>query len=212
MPPFPSGPQRGLRPQPNVDFAEKSTLGYVPHRINRNAVSALPPDAHRLANPPEIENNSHHIKMAYTLQSFIGAKSTFDAPAIDLNLKTITLPQNFAMIPLTRDILKKFNISSLPLTDDDDGAKSLPTEITELATKLCPTGKLAYVEAEFFGGAGTQACVTWDNANQSPPIIHQTAINTALQFLGVKRENLHDEFEALDLGRHRSTEAWLPSN
>jgi len=69
---------------------------------------------------------------------------------------------------------------------------------------------VAYVETEFFAGDGTQACVTWDaTPRASQPLVDAGAINAALRFLGVNVGDHHDEFDALGLGRHKTTEEWL---
>jgi hypothetical protein len=87
-------------------------------------------------------------------------------------------------------------------------------------------GAVAYVEAEFFGGTGSQAAVVWrDGAVVLPPTVTTDepgergerielgdpdwAINRALQVLGASAEGAIDEFEAVGLRAHRDTEDWL---
>ena len=111
------------------------------------------------------------------------------------------------MIPLAGRILEEYEIPFLPLTDG--GSLTLPDSIAELAAPLAKRGEIVYVEAEFFGGVGTQACVTWDaSATPSVPLVAPDAINKALRFLGVVIGGHDDEFDALGLGSHRSTEEW----
>jgi hypothetical protein len=96
----------------------------------------------------------------------------------------------------------------LPLTDG--GENELSSSIAKFVSPLVGRGKFIYVEAEFFGGVGTQACVTWDaNGIPSTPKIDPHAINLALKFLGVQVGDSHDEFDALSLGRYRDTSNWL---
>ena len=111
------------------------------------------------------------------------------------------------MIPLTERVLEECAIPFLPLTDG--GTLALPESIGDLAAPLAKQCKLAYIEAEFFGGVGTQASVTWDGRGvPSTPLIQPDAINEAMRFLGVVIGDHHDEFDALGLGKHRSTEDW----
>jgi hypothetical protein len=86
----------------------------------------------------------------------------------------------------------------------------LPGSIEALGEAVAKEGPVAYVEAEFFGGTGTQACVTWEKGGKaSAALIDSSAINTALRFLGVEVGDSYDEFDALRLGLFRRTEEWL---
>jgi hypothetical protein len=72
-------------------------------------------------------------------------------------------------------------------------------------------GPVAYVETDYFGGAGGQAAAVWRGgtiwmerrSDGSGPI------NEALRLLGVRPTPGEDEFDTLGLGRHRSNEDWL---
>jgi hypothetical protein len=144
--------------------------------------------------------------MAYTLQALIGDEGAIRA-AVPIDLNVVSLPQNKAMIPLTEALQQSRKIPFLPLTDE--GLNSLPEAIENLAAPFVQQGKIVYVEAEFFGGEGIQACVLWNRGGQaSPPVVDGFAINTALRFLGVVPDGHRDEFEALGLGLHRATEDW----
>ena len=145
--------------------------------------------------------------MGYILQAIIG-----DAELLRKNCpadnRVVPLPQGKALIPLCGDVLEDNEIPFLALTDE--GTKEIASSITEFVSFLIGRGSFAYVEAECFGGAGAQACVTWDaDGISSAPHIAPNAINTALRFLGVKIGDAHDEFDALGLGRHRDTSDWL---
>jgi hypothetical protein len=145
--------------------------------------------------------------MSYTLQALIAdevaIRKTAPPDAI-----VVPLPQGKAMIPFSDELREAYDISFLPLTDE--GAPEVPGGIAAIAEAIAKAGRVAYVEAEFFGGDGTQACVTWDaTPRASQPLVDAGAINAALRFLGVNVGDHHDEFDALGLGRHRTTEEWL---
>jgi len=111
------------------------------------------------------------------------------------------------MVPLSERMRQNHDIPFLPLTDE--GVAVVPESIALVVESMAKSGKVAYVEAEFFGGTGTQACVTRDVTGQvSKPVVDDNAINAALKFLGVRIEDHHDEFDALGLGRCRATEDW----
>ncbi len=144
--------------------------------------------------------------MAYTLQALIA-----DAAVIEANSSAedaiVMLPQGKALLPLVKSIRIRMGISCLPLTDDGKNAAS--EEMAALCRALPTQGKVAYVEAEIFGGAGTQACILAELGRVDSPYVGIDAINRALQFLGVEKGTCIDEFEALGLGRHRETEEWV---
>ena len=145
--------------------------------------------------------------MAYTLQAIIGDEVVLRGNR-PKQAMVVSLTQGKGMIPLHNALLKECEIPFLPLTDG--GLSGFEEALTAFVQPLIGHGKFAYVEAEFFGGAGTQACITWDtNGNSSEVLVDSHAINTALRFLGVFCGESHDEFDALGLGQHRGTEAWL---
>ncbi|MGN9907786.1 hypothetical protein ACTMTJ_09550 [Phytohabitans sp. LJ34] len=81
-------------------------------------------------------------------------------------------------------------------------------------------GPVAYVEADFWGGTGTQFAAVWEagalvlgpivDGDDAPPVtVRRSAISQALRRLGVRAHGHIDEFDAVGLGRHRRVEAWL---
>jgi len=111
------------------------------------------------------------------------------------------------MLPLTTEARKRLRLPFCPLTDGDG---DLPTELVNLCEAISSKGYLAYVEAEFFGGDGTQASAVFvDGKSAGPILIDAYAINSALAEIGVRRLDKTDEFAALGLDKHRNTEDWL---
>ncbi|MGK4597926.1 MULTISPECIES: hypothetical protein [Amycolatopsis] len=80
-------------------------------------------------------------------------------------------------------------------------------------------GAVAYVEAEYFGGAGTQFAQVWEGGEtvlgplqvdeDEPDPADGSPISQALRRLGVLKGDHFDEFDAVGLGRHRDTDDWL---
>jgi hypothetical protein len=118
----------------------------------------------------------------YTIQCIIANRKVIEHEQT-LGAKIVSLPQDMVLIPFAGTWSESKNIPLLPLTDGK--AFELPAAIADLCYLLSKNGKLAYVEAEFFGGDGTQACSLWEKGTS------------------------FDEFEALNLGRFRETQAWL---
>jgi len=146
--------------------------------------------------------------MSYTLQAIVGNVDVLVPLAGDLPV--VVLPQGKVMIPLGTDVREKAGaIPWLPLTDDALGA--FPEALSALCKKLSANGRVVYLEAELFGGAGTQAMLVAERGEIiEGPRVDVDAINTALQAIGVAAGAEIDEFAALRLDRHRDTDEWLP--
>ena len=90
------------------------------------------------------------------------------------------------------------------------GARGSRESQCSIGENISHNGPVAYVEAEFFGGDGTQASIVWHETRIVQKLIVQTdAINIALQKLGVKKGAEIDEFSAIHLGLFRDTEEWI---
>lgn len=140
--------------------------------------------------------------MAYTLQAFIGNEA--DVRSVARGSLIVALSQSKAIAPLGESVRKAHGIPFLPLTDE--GALELPEAVHVSAARA---KKIAYVEAEFFGGEGAQAAAVWEDGKLVyGPVVASDAINQALRLLGVTKNMYFDEFEALELGRHRNTDEW----
>lgn len=144
--------------------------------------------------------------MSYVLQAILGDAadlkicSAIGGPLIDL-------PQEKALIPLTERVRAAHEIPLCPLTGENEDECELPSAIELLVASA--KKKIAYVEAEFFGGDGTQAAAVWEEGSLIfGPVVANNAINQALRLLGVSKHEHLDEFAALSLGRHRDTEEW----
>jgi hypothetical protein len=161
--------------------------------------------------------------MGYTLEAFVGRSALSEAArSREPVIVPAQLPQGFVLVPLTDEIHDSFPLST---TTPYPQLYKLSPALAEWAQKLSHRGAIAYLEAEFFGGTGTHAAIVWNggqvtlgplhtearwNAREliSPPI-RENAFNRALRHLDVIVGDAGDEFDALGLGRHRSTDAWL---
>lgn len=137
-----------------------------------------------------------------------------EAHCAELKLPCVRLEERLSLIPLD---------GSLFLTDGDsteraDGfAWTAPQWLLDLAVRF---SRCAYIEAEFWGGAGAQASVAWEQGRiVFGPEISPGAINTALRKLwihdepsagmfGLSLATGPDPFERVGLGRHVSVAEW----
>lgn len=146
--------------------------------------------------------------MSYTLQAIVIPDTVRDR-AKDHGLIAVDLPvHGLCLIPLSYDQIDDRGIPFLPLTDG--GEPTIGPQLDTLCQAFSAREKVAYVEAEFFGGDGTQGCALYENGKPlSCPMVDDKAINYALRWLGVQLNGKLDEFEAAGLGMHRNTEDWL---
>lgn len=156
---------------------------------------------------PVARGLSTRITMAYTLQALVMKSGSLRAP-LPGALKVVPLSAGADLIPIDASALKALGLPFLPLTDE--GSAGLPIGISKLCEKLSAHGSLAYIEAEFFGGSGTQAHAIYSAGKSvGAPVVSESSINDALRYLGINKGDSLDEFEAVGLGQHRNTESWL---
>lgn len=156
--------------------------------------------------------------MAYRLEAVIGpaavlSAATGEQPA----MAVVPLRQGLGLVPMTDEAFAAVHDGTPPGLP---GFCKLPGGFERVLCAWSAQGPVAYVEAEFFGGAGTQAAAVWDGGRLAlgPVVIGEaepipasgTPISQALARLGVLRGDHFDEFEAAGLARHRDTEDWLP--
>lgn len=145
--------------------------------------------------------------MTYTLQAIITKAGALSEPLPD-SLRRVALPGGVDMVPIGKAALKAHAFPFLPLTDE--GNEGFPAEIAKLCERLSTECLLAYVEAEFFGGAGAQAHALFSAGKMvGPVVVSDVAINDALRHLDVQKGEVTDEFDVVGLGQHRNTDDWL---
>jgi hypothetical protein len=145
--------------------------------------------------------------MSYSLQDFVALHGTFNADPSN-GLAVSRLDNGVELIPLDSTTRKLYGIPFLPLTDED--SEKLPTVLMELYSTLRSQRPVAYIEAEFFGGSGTQANVLFSQNDGGARVnVSDDAINDALAWLGVHPRDGKDLFNTVGLGKRRETDGWL---
>ncbi|OHV62980.1 hypothetical protein [Pseudofrankia sp. BMG5.36] len=156
--------------------------------------------------------------MGYSLEAIVGPTAALSLVARDVvSAVVVPLRQGMGLVPVTDRLVDEVagggSAASL-------GFWRFPGGFDRLLRGWSGAGPLAYVEAEFFGGVGSQRAAVWSGGalvfgpvalgeGQLVPV-DGTPISQALAWVGVTREGVHDEFDSVDLGRHRHTEDWLP--
>ena len=155
--------------------------------------------------------------MGYTLEAVIGTTAVIRLIAADLPAAVlIPLPQGIAMLPMTDEV---FDTAGAKGTEGALGFWKLPAGFESRLAAWSPAGPVGYLEAEFFGGIGSQRAALWAGGalalgplaveGDQPFPNDGSPISQLLRLLGVTRGEHHDEFDALELGRYRDTEDWL---
>jgi hypothetical protein len=158
--------------------------------------------------------------MAYELQAVIARPSQFPENWDGLKVHVVNLEQGFAMIPLTDELFAALIAQNRDTQLLQDFWKLTP-EVQTWLSKLSKEGKVAYLEADIFGGTRSQSACVYENGNvalepfstnnENPDSLPfgQHAINVALRFIGVMTVSGHDEFDSIGLGKCRFTNDWL---
>lgn len=122
----------------------------------------------------------------------------------------VPLIDEMGLLPMTDALFDE--ISSSQQSEDIVGFILMTVDLEKEILKLCPIGMVAYIEADSFGGQGLQSAIVWENGRRSE--IHSStknAINVALKRLGISGTNGKDEFDCLNLRKHRDTYDWIKS-
>jgi hypothetical protein len=158
--------------------------------------------------------------VTYVLRALVGTYQTAAQAAAEAGITAVELPQGCGLVPITPQVFDRLGGSTgKPFGDT---FWFLSSSVEALARKASHAGPIAYLEAEMFGGTGTQAMVAWRDGEiwlepattefgwppPDPASNQQWAFNQALRALGVDRGEAVDEFDALNLGKHRHTEDW----
>lgn len=147
--------------------------------------------------------------MAYTLQAFVLPRSSLEKGDSAVFPGLVELNQGLAMIPITSALRAATGIPFLPLTEG--GEIAMPQSLIALCKKIDLPGPVLYLEAEYFGGVGTQAYAVINGGELvSGPVVGVDAINSALALVGVNVSGDQDRFGAVGLNKYRDTDQWVP--
>lgn len=144
--------------------------------------------------------------MGYTLEAALLDSS---AAKFHHNMPTHSLPHGITLIPLTDEVLDEHFGPSGPGTLGT--LWKLNAALEAFLVEASRSGRVVYMEADFFGGIGIQQAAVWEEGRLVLGPEHSNgvgAINRALRRLGVPCPAGRDEFDELGLGRFRHTADW----
>lgn len=155
--------------------------------------------------------------MGYELQAVIAHCDLLHAVTRDRPEALVAaLEQGLALLPITDEFFDSVTDGSRA---GGLGFRCLPGGFEHRLAEWSLVGPIAYVEADYFGGVGSQRAAVWSggelvfgplnvavgeafSAEGSP-------VSQALRCLGVVADDGADEFDAVGLGRHRHGDDWV---
>ncbi len=155
--------------------------------------------------------------MGYDLQAVVATQRVLSTLArATEEAHIVPLGQHLALLPMTDALFDAVTIDGAPKSH---GFRKLPAGFDRALAACSTTGPVAYLEADYFGGIGSQNAQMWDSghsvlgplrlAENQPFPADGSPISRALRRLGVHKGHHHDEFDAVGLGRHRGTDDWF---
>lgn len=150
--------------------------------------------------------------MGYYLQAYIfkEADSNIFTDNFD-KAKNVVIGQGLSLIPMTDELYDQIN--DFAVSNSVDKFEYLTDNIEAKVLQLIGDKKIAYVEAEYFGGQGGQIAIIWGNHKRQQFFPYgQDCINKVLREFGVQPNFGKDEFDTAGFGRHRNTLDWIEDN
>lgn len=162
--------------------------------------------------------------MSYELQALIGTRELLTLAAAEVPAaRVVPLAQGLALIPVTSAVLAALQGDGGVRGSGGGAGFGWHSDGFELRLAAwSKAGPIACVEADYFGGSGTQRAAVWADGGIAlgpltigefePSPAEGTPISRALRRIGARTEEGRvDEFESVGLGRHRSTGGWAES-
>ena len=113
------------------------------------------------------------------------------------------MPQSISIIPVVNHFYETITNSRLI----DEYTDTFITDLfLEQLSQLSKEATFGYIEAEYFGGTGTQKAVLFiKESKEITRFSDDNAINSLLQYFDVQKKNGHDEFDTIGLGQIRDS-------
>ncbi|MEV7596496.1 hypothetical protein AB0O91_03825 [Kitasatospora sp. NPDC089797] len=159
--------------------------------------------------------------MSYELQALIGTVELLTVAAAEVSVaRVVPLAQGLALIPVTPAVLSALQgDAAVPRPGAGAGFGWHPEGFELRLAAWSKAGPIGCVEAEYFGGSGTQRAAVWSDgrivlgplsSGEFEPLPAEgTPISRALRWLGGSvAPGRTDEFDAVGLDAHRSTADW----
>jgi hypothetical protein len=144
--------------------------------------------------------------MAYEIKAILADTITF--MKAEIKFPIVILPHGIRMLPLSEEIIKTLNIKRFLLSNYNE--IHVDKQLDDFGLGISIMGTTVFIQANFFGGNGDQACIVWEDNERVHLEISKNAINNAIDEIAdrLPTTNKDDQFDCLELGRFRYTEEW----
>jgi hypothetical protein len=145
--------------------------------------------------------------MGYWIQTFIGKLSDLEKISKSFSNSTITeLKQSLALILLTEELYNE--ISKQQPSTHVKGFEYLTDNIEKGILNVIEDSTIGYIEADYFGGEGSQAGIIWRSGKRIFEKHGDCIINEVARYFDAKAEEGKDEFDTLGFGLIESDRSW----
>ncbi len=142
--------------------------------------------------------------MGHAIQALVTSQVVHLKQLAEFDL--IALPAaGFTVIPLHANHCDAWT-ERLQLESRSHSPLLLDLEVTHVIARALRITRYALLETDYFGGTGTQGAAVYEFEKQ---VLLGDSINAALRLLGVTCRAGLDEFDTLELGKHRSFERFF---
>ena len=155
--------------------------------------------------------------MGYRLDAVIATERVLRGLACGEAAIIVPLGQHLSLLPVTDAFFDAVTVAGAPKLEKFWKA---PAGFGQMLAACSTNGPVAYVQADSFGGRGSQSAQVWDGGTVVLGPLHLAVgerspaagspISQALRRLGAVAGDHSDEFDAVGLARHRDAEGWLP--
>jgi len=145
----------------------------------------------------------------YSLYALLGRSDALVDRSLDFpSAALVHLGGGVGMVPLTESLIDEMRARGP--TNPVAPFEFLFPAGSDWARSLSVGTIVAYVEAEYIAGEGTESALVWrDGEVAEGPTSGVGTVRAALRALGVTAAGGRDEFEVVGLGRFRRPSEWL---
>ncbi|MER8183888.1 hypothetical protein [Kitasatospora sp. NPDC094015] len=155
--------------------------------------------------------------MSYELNAMAATTELLNVVAAEVPVaRVVRLEQGLAVIPMTERLHAALH---QPAAAGQEGFDHFPGGLGRRLEAWSQSAPIAYLEAAYFGGEGSQSAAVWIDgrialgplrlAEDDPDAAEGTPISQALRRLGARGGPGLDEFETVGLGRRRHMADWI---
>lgn len=151
--------------------------------------------------------------MGYVLYGVVGPAAALQLCLALTHGAVVQLGQGLSLMPMTADLFDEVQRGGA-VDARFAACQMFPPGFEATIARWSVTDPVAYLEADYFGGVGTQFAAVWHHGDLVlGPVVKaahgRSPISQALRRMGVSAAGNTDEFDAVGLGRHRHVEDWL---